>query len=122
MPLALWALHRLLTTRSVKSLAAFVLFALVQCLSNNYFIYFLALPAVIIAVHGLSHARPEHRFRFSCWPDRRGRGDCRRADADRDRVFLGASHLRIRPDVVGRPSSAPTSQPISTATKGRVRR
>ena len=62
MPLALWALHRFLATRSVKSLAAFVLFALAQCLSNNYFIYFLALAAAIVAAHGLYRARPEHRL------------------------------------------------------------
>ena len=61
MPLALWALHRFLATRSWKSLAAFVSFALIQCLSNNYFIYFLALPAVIVSLQGLYRTRPEHR-------------------------------------------------------------
>jgi hypothetical protein len=61
MPLALWALQRFLATRSLASLGGFVLFTLEQCLSNNYFVYFLALAAAVVAVHGLYRARPEHR-------------------------------------------------------------
>ena len=63
MPLSLWALHRFITKRSALSLTAFVAFVLVQCLSNNYFIYFLALPAAIVALHGLRWAPSTDRPR-----------------------------------------------------------
>jgi hypothetical protein len=64
MPLALWALHRFLTTTSTASLAAFVAFALLQSLSNNYFIYFLFVPAALVAADGLYRAPPDMRPRL----------------------------------------------------------
>jgi hypothetical protein len=64
MPLSLWALHRFLKSRSALSLAAFIVFALAQCLSNNYFIYFLALPTAIVALHGLYRAPAAERPRL----------------------------------------------------------
>ena len=44
MPLALWALTRFVRTPSAGYLAALLIFVIAQALSNNYFIYFLALP------------------------------------------------------------------------------
>ena len=64
MPLSLWALHRFITSRSTLSLLAFIFFALAQCLSNNYFIYFLALPAAMVALHGLYRAPAAERPRL----------------------------------------------------------
>jgi hypothetical protein len=54
MPLTLWALHRYLTTPSAVWWLALVAFGLAQSLSNNYFIYFLALPAAVVAAGGLA--------------------------------------------------------------------
>lgn len=65
MPLALWALHRFVATTSTAHLAAFVAFVLLQSLSNNYFIYFLALPSAIVLAHGLWRAVPAARHRLA---------------------------------------------------------
>lgn len=52
MPLALWMLHRYLGTKSRRALIAFAVFFTIQGSSNGYYIFFLALAAVIvIAAH-----------------------------------------------------------------------
>jgi len=63
MPLALWALHKYLDTWSTRALAMFTAAFLVQGLSNGYYIYFLSLPVVIVAVDALVH-RPRDRRRI----------------------------------------------------------
>ncbi len=57
MPVALYALHRFLATRSARALALFVLAFVLQAYSNGYFLYFLAIPAAAIVVHGLWRGR-----------------------------------------------------------------
>src|SRR4029079_13629134 len=64
MPLALWALHRFIATTSKTSLAAFATFTLLQCFSNNYFIYFFVVPAAIVAVDGVYKSTAERRRRL----------------------------------------------------------
>jgi hypothetical protein len=59
MPIALYALHRFLTTRSTRALALFVIAFVLQAYSNGYFLYFLAIPVVIIVVHGLWRGRSD---------------------------------------------------------------
>jgi hypothetical protein len=57
MPLGLWALHRFFSTGSRRALSGFVACFVLQAWSNGYFLYFMALPATIVAVHGLWHRR-----------------------------------------------------------------
>jgi F5/8 type C domain len=59
MPIALCALHRFLATRSTRALALFVLAFVIQAYSNGYFLYFLAVPVTITAVHGLWRRRSD---------------------------------------------------------------
>ena len=47
MPVALYALHRFLATRSTRALALFVLAFVLQAYSNGYFLYFLAIPVAV---------------------------------------------------------------------------
>jgi hypothetical protein len=61
LPLALWALHRFAKRTDALSLGAFVAFTLLQGLSNNYFIYFLALPVAIVAGHAFVTASSAQR-------------------------------------------------------------
>ena len=53
MPIALVALHRYIETGSRRALAAFTAAFIVQGLSNGYYLYFLAVPVAILAVHSL---------------------------------------------------------------------
>lgn len=53
MPIALWALHGYVETRSRRALAACVAAFLIEGLSNGYYIYFLALPLAAVALHAL---------------------------------------------------------------------
>ena len=53
MPLALVALHRYIDTGSRRALAALTAAFLVQGLSNGYYLYFLAVPVAIVALHAL---------------------------------------------------------------------
>ncbi len=53
MPIALWALHGYVETRSRRALAACIAAFLVESLSNGYYIYFLALPVAVVALHAL---------------------------------------------------------------------
>ena len=53
MPIALWALHGYLDTRSRRALAACIAAFLVESLSNGYYIYFLALPVAAVALQAL---------------------------------------------------------------------
>ncbi len=64
MPLALLGLHRYFETGSRLALAAFTAVFIVQGLSNGYYLYFLAVPAVILAVHALA-TRPADRRRIA---------------------------------------------------------
>jgi hypothetical protein len=57
MPLGLWGLHRFLSTGSRRALGAFAACYVLQACSNGYFLYFMAVPATIVAVHGLWHRR-----------------------------------------------------------------
>jgi hypothetical protein len=57
MPLALVALHRYIDTGSRRALAAFTVAFIIQGLSNGYYLYFLAVPVVIVALHSLSVRR-----------------------------------------------------------------
>jgi hypothetical protein len=57
MPLALVALHRYIDTGSRRALTAFTAAFIVQGLSNGYYLYFLAVPVVILAVHSLAARR-----------------------------------------------------------------
>ena len=50
MPLALFALHRYLATRSVRMLALLVVTFLLQALSNGYLLYYLPVALVIVAL------------------------------------------------------------------------
>jgi hypothetical protein len=59
MPLSLWALHRYVRTRSIRTLAAFASFVIIQGFSNNYYIYFLALPVGAVAVHAAFHTETD---------------------------------------------------------------
>jgi hypothetical protein len=57
MPLGLWALHRFFGTGSRRALAGFTVCFVLQAWSNGYYLYFMALPASIIMVHGLWRRR-----------------------------------------------------------------
>ena len=57
MPLGLWALHRFFATGSRRALAGFTICFVLQACSNGYFLYFMSVPAAIVAVHGLWRAR-----------------------------------------------------------------
>ena len=57
MPVALYALHRFLATRSARPLTLFVAAFVLQAYSNGYFLYFLAVPVAVIVVHGLWRER-----------------------------------------------------------------
>ena len=61
MPLALLALHRYLDTGSRRALAAFTAAFVVQGLSNGYYLYFLAVPVAIVALHALVTRAAERR-------------------------------------------------------------
>jgi hypothetical protein len=63
MPLALLGLHEYFETGSRLALAAFTAAFIVQGLSNGYYLYFLAVPAVILALHALvTRARDRRRI------------------------------------------------------------
>jgi hypothetical protein len=61
MPVALWALHRYFATGSRRALAGFVAAFVMQGLSNGYFLFFLAVPASIVAIAGLVRHRDRWR-------------------------------------------------------------
>lgn len=54
MPIALWGLHRYFANRSTAALAVFVVTFTIQALSNGYFLYFLTLAALFVAVYELA--------------------------------------------------------------------
>jgi len=56
MPIGLWALHRYFRTRSRRALAFFAAAFVLQALSNGYFLYFSALPVIVVAVAELWRA------------------------------------------------------------------
>jgi hypothetical protein len=64
MPLALLALHNYFETGSRRALAAFTAAFIVQGLSNGYYIYFLAVPVLILALHAVA-TRPSSRRRVA---------------------------------------------------------
>jgi F5/8 type C domain len=57
MPVALWGLHRYFRTGSRWALTTFVLAFLLQGLSNGYFLFFLAVPVVLVSAVELVRAR-----------------------------------------------------------------
>jgi hypothetical protein len=57
MPLGLWALHRFFGTGSRRALVGFALCFVLQAWSNGYYLYFMALPASMIVLHGLWRRR-----------------------------------------------------------------
>jgi hypothetical protein len=61
MPIALWALHRAIARGSRRALAGFVLAFLAQALTNGYFLFFLAIPAAMVAGAELIRHRTELR-------------------------------------------------------------
>jgi hypothetical protein len=61
MPLALLGLHRYFETGSRLALAAFTAAFVVQGLSNGYYLYFLAVPALILALHALATRASDRR-------------------------------------------------------------
>ena len=61
MPLALLGLHTYFETGSRLALAAFTVAFIVQGLSNGYYVYFLAVPAAIIALHALATRAHDRR-------------------------------------------------------------
>src|SRR5450759_664402 len=54
MPIALWGLHRYFASRSIAALGVFVATFTVQALSNGYFLYFLTLAVLFVAVYELA--------------------------------------------------------------------
>ena len=48
MPIGLWGLHRYFSTRSRRALAVFTAAFLLQALSNGYYLYFFAVPVVVV--------------------------------------------------------------------------
>jgi hypothetical protein len=50
MPIGLWALHRYFGTRSRRALAVFAGAFILQALSNGYFLYFFAVPVVVVVL------------------------------------------------------------------------
>jgi len=77
MPIALWGLHRYLSTshrpadvrRSTFALAVFVVAFIAQAFSNSYFLYYLAFAAGFVVVYGLTvgSARPTDRVHALGW-------------------------------------------------------
>ena len=61
MPIALWGLHRFFATGSRRALAVFVAAFLAQALSNGYFLFFLAVPVVMVAMVELARRRDRLR-------------------------------------------------------------
>ena len=61
MPIALLALHRYFETGSRRALAAFTVAFIVQGLSNGYYLYFLAVPVVMLALHALAVRTSDRR-------------------------------------------------------------
>lgn len=61
MPLALLGLHNYFETGSRLALAAFTAAFIVQGLSNGYYVYFLAVPVVILALHALATRAHDRR-------------------------------------------------------------
>ena len=119
MPLSLWALHRFITKRSALSLTGFVAFVLVQCLSNNYFIYFLALPAAIVALHGL-YVDLRRRPSPGCsagWRLRRGSSRPRWRRSPSSTFVCGASSASDERSRM-RPTSAPMWPPYLHGNDG----
>jgi hypothetical protein len=57
MPIALWALHRYFATGSRRALAGFVAAFVLQGLSNGYFLFFLAVPVVVVSIVELLRRR-----------------------------------------------------------------
>jgi hypothetical protein len=53
MPLALIGLHRYIQTGSRRALAGFTIAFIMQGLSNGYYLYFLTVPVVILALHSI---------------------------------------------------------------------
>jgi len=50
MPIGLWALHRYFGTRSRRALAVFAVAFILQALSNGYYLYFFAVPVVVVVL------------------------------------------------------------------------
>jgi hypothetical protein len=64
MPIALLGLHRYFRTGSARALAGFVAAFVLTALSNGYYLFFLAMPAVIVAAwHLLDRIRRRERVR-----------------------------------------------------------
>ncbi|MDP7294629.1 MAG: discoidin domain-containing protein [Vicinamibacterales bacterium] len=61
MPIALWALHRYFASGSRRALSGFVGAFLLLGLSNGYFLYFFAIPVVIVVTSELPRRRHQWR-------------------------------------------------------------
>ncbi len=57
MPVGLWALHRYFASGSRRALSGFIVAFLLQGLSNGYFLYFFAIPVLVIAASELPRRR-----------------------------------------------------------------